>query len=251
MPRQDLSQIDAIFLDDGGVMTDNERRGRQFRRFLADYLRPRFGGDTSAWEAANLEVIGRQLPLYIDGTGFPAKGGYLPVWRRLQIEWLRDMCAIVGVTAPRDDERCFETAWETMEYVVPRVRASYPGATAAIQALHAKGYRLYTASGTHSHDLRLYLEGMGVRELFGRTYGPDLIDTHKASRHYYEGILADAGVTPARALIVDDSPRATLWATEAGASALLIASEPPAELTMGNVLRSLADLPTFLVDITD
>ena len=53
----DLSGIEAIFIDDGGVMNDNERRGQQWLRFLAEYLVPRFGGDHRAWEAANLEVL--------------------------------------------------------------------------------------------------------------------------------------------------------------------------------------------------
>jgi hypothetical protein len=194
MPRQEFRQIDAIFLDAGGVMNDNEPWGQQFRRFLADYLAPRFGGERSAWEAANLEVIGRQLPLYIDGTGFPEKGGYFPVWRRLQIEWLRDMCTIVGATPPND--RC-EVLRGDLEDDGAR-RAPRAGCLSRSQRSDP-GIACHGVSALHG--LRLYLDGMGVRELFGRTYGPDLIDTHKASRHYYERILADAGVTPARALL--------------------------------------------------
>ena len=225
-------------------MNDNERRGEQWRGFVAEYLVQRLGGGYSSWEAANTEVINRQMPMYIAGTGFPLKGGYREARRKMEISWLRDMCEIVGVDAPGDDEDCYRVSRATTEYVIERVRADYPGATEAIQTLHENSYKLYTASGTDSHDLQVFLEGMGVRELFTQTYGPDLIDTHKGSRHYYEGILADSGVSPEHALIVDDSSRCIGWAREAGASAVLVSAE--ANAALGHVMVSLAELPDFL-----
>ena len=236
--------ITSIFLDDGGVMNDNALRGPQWRGFVAEYLVPRFGGGHSSWEAANTEVINRQMPMYIAGTGFPLKGGYRKARRRMEISWLRDMCEIVGVDAPGDDEECYRVSRATTEYVIERVRADYPGATEAIQTLHENGYKLYTASGTDSHDLQAFLEGMGVRELFTQTYGPDLIDTHKGSRHYYEGIMADADVSPDNVLVVDDSPKSVVWAEEAGATAVLVSNE--ATKASDHVIGSLAELPGLL-----
>ena len=82
--------------------------------------------------------------------------------------------------------------------------------------------------------------------MFTQTYGPDLIDTWKGSRHYYEDIMADVGVSPDNALIVDDSNKSVSWATEAGATAVLISSERPERTGACGVLNSLADLPDFL-----
>jgi hypothetical protein len=106
MNTNGLGNIQAIFLDDGGVMNDNERRGSQWLSHLVDYLVPRFGGDRAAWEAANTEVITRQMKLFIDGIGFPVQGGYRAARRTMGIAWVRDMFRIAGVPAPADDEEC-------------------------------------------------------------------------------------------------------------------------------------------------
>lgn len=242
----DLSGIEAIFIDDGGVMNDNERRGQQWLRFLAEYLVPRLGGDHAAWEAANLEVLKRTMPMFIEGTGFPLKGGFRKAERKMAIVGFRDMCEIVGVAAPDDDGECYGISRATTEYVIQRVRSDYPGAADAIRALHGGGYRLYTASGTYSFDIQVFLKGMGVSDLFTRTYGPDLIDTHKGSRHYYEGILADSGESPATSLFLDDSEKSIGWIVEAGARAILVSPVEQKSTDAIAVLGALSELPEFL-----
>ncbi len=117
MTSGDLSEIEAIFIDDGGVMNDNERRGQQYRHYIAEYVVPRFGGDHAAWEAANLKVIMEQIPLYIDGVGFPVRGGFLDRVREMDIAWWRGMCEIVGVQASEDDDVCYKISREVTEFV--------------------------------------------------------------------------------------------------------------------------------------
>ena len=63
---------------------------------------------------------------------------------------------------------------------------------------------------------------MGVRDCFGRLFGPDLIDTHKAGPEFYACLLADAGVAPEAALVVDDNPMVLRWATQVGAKTVLV-----------------------------
>ena len=43
----------AVFLGDGGVMNDNETRGRQWQRLVAEYVAPRLGGNPRDWGEAN------------------------------------------------------------------------------------------------------------------------------------------------------------------------------------------------------
>ena len=240
------SNIQAIFLDDGGVMNDNERRGSQWLLHLVDYLLPRFGGTRAAWEAANTEVITHQMKMFIDGIGFPERGGYRAARRTMGITWVRDMFRIVGVPAPADDEECYRLFRAATDYVTPRLRSAFAGAVEAIRALHGLGFKLFTASGTDSFDLEVHLEIMGVRDLFTGIGGPDLIDTHKGSRHFYEGILKLAGVAPENALFVDDSAKCAGWATETGASAVLISQDRTKSDSAIAVLGSLAELPEFL-----
>jgi hypothetical protein len=49
----------AIFLDDGGVMNDNDVRGKQWQQLVAEYLSPRLGGEPDKWSAANRLVAPR------------------------------------------------------------------------------------------------------------------------------------------------------------------------------------------------
>ena len=177
---------------------------------------------------------------------FPLRGGYRDARREMRKGWLRDMCEIVRVPPRTRDNDCLEMALATNAYVIARVRADVPRAAEAVRDPSEMGYRLHTASGSDSADLHAFLGSMGIRNLFKQTYGSDLIDTWKGSHHYYGRIFADSGESPSSSLVVDDSNRSVQWATEAGASAVLIWNEPPGSTDAWKVLRSLADLPSFL-----
>ncbi len=41
--------VTQLFIDDGGVLNDNERRGAEWRRLIGEYLSPRLGGEPPAW----------------------------------------------------------------------------------------------------------------------------------------------------------------------------------------------------------
>jgi FMN phosphatase YigB (HAD superfamily) len=64
---------------------------------------------------------------------------------------------------------------------------------------------------------------------------------------YYTQILADAGIEPADALIVDDSRHAAIWTAQAGVRCVRINShvteEEPSLLA---TVPALADLPALL-----
>jgi HAD superfamily hydrolase (TIGR01509 family) len=137
-------------------------------------------------------------------------------------------------------------------YVTRRVRAAFPGATEAIHALHARGHRLFTASGEDHRDLGGYLTGMGVRDCFaGGLYGPDLINTPKEGPRYYERIFADAGIDPGDAIVVDDYPGALAWARSAGARTAWVRSDRGEALDADLALAGLRDLPAALDRLVD
>ena len=88
---------------------------------------------------------------------------------------------------------------------------------------------------------------MGVRACFGRLYGPDLIGTFKAGPEFYERLLADAGVSPAGALVLDDNPAALHWAAQAGARGVLVSpTQPPRDAQSPQTISSLAELPPLI-----
>jgi FMN phosphatase YigB (HAD superfamily) len=86
---------------------------------------------------------------------------------------------------------------------------------------------------------------MRVRDAFEGLYGPDLIDTVKNGPEYYERVFADAGVPAEDAMVVDDSPAALGWASEVGATPVLVSEEgKPMSDTLH--VRGLRELPDRL-----
>ncbi len=212
-----MQYVTQIFIDDGGVLNDNERRGAEWRRLIGEYLSPRLGGDPTSWSEANRVVFQDQWERFEtwnelhsldeDYVDFFSSG-------EESLRWLCEMCEHVGVPAPEDAALL---AGATERYVQSRIRSGYEDAAPGVRALFKGGYTLATASGEQSHELSLYLAALGIRDCFaGRLYGPDLVRAHKASPVYYERILADSGVSPASALVVDDNPKAIAWAAQAG-----------------------------------
>ena len=202
-------------------MNDNELRGPQWQRLVAEYLAPRLGGTAQAWAEANKVVAKREFELYKQHFWGRADLDYLSYREQWDKNWLTGMAVRVGVDAP-DGDACLRLSRETCDFVTRRVRSAYPGVVHAINELNAEGYTLYTASGEDSEDLAGYLEGMGVRERFVKLYGPDLVNTAKEGPQYYLRVFEDAGVAPGRAVVADDLPIAVSWAREAGATAVLV-----------------------------
>jgi len=51
----------AIFLDDGGVLSDNERRHEHWTRLAGEYLARELGGDPARWGEANRYAAARLM----------------------------------------------------------------------------------------------------------------------------------------------------------------------------------------------
>lgn len=235
----------VLFLDDGGVISDNKVRGPQWQRLVGEFFAPVLGGEPQAWAEANR--------VYTATLFEPAKWqarladarDYWDFEETYFLEWVEGMCKLVGVPQPSREES-LDLARQAGAWIIPRVRADAPGAVEAIRLLHQRGYVLHTASGESSSDLEGYLGAMGVRDCFQRLYGPDLVNTLKAEPIFYERIFADAGVSPADALVVDDSPAMIVWASQVGAHTVLVGSQPlQVPRFLGNA-NSLAELPRLL-----
>lgn len=235
----------ALFLDDGGVMNDNEIRGPQWQRLVGEFLVPILGGTHAAWGAANHVVATALFGDYrrtMSGRDDADFNAWLSGYR---IAWMRGMCEHVGVPAPRDEE-CAALAQQAAGYVTQRIRAAFPGVVETIRVLHGYGHPLFTASGEEFNDLDGYLTGMGVRDCFTGLYGPDVINTPKEGALYYERMFAHAGVRPADAVVVDDNIQALVWAAAAGARTVLVAPARTASESETLVIRSLCELPEVL-----
>ncbi len=232
-------------------MNDNSRRGPQWQQLVGAFLAPILGATPMAWADANRVIATQMFEQDAWSARLLAAPDYVTFERTMQIDWLHNMCAYIGVSAPAEDESLHLTR-RANAWVTCRVQAAYPGAVAAIRDLHRAGYTLHTASGESSLDLTGYLTAMGVRECFDRLYGPDLIETFKptsANRQlgptFYTRLLADAGVAPGEALVVDDNAASLMWAAQAGTQTLLIDPETDPDVHIARI-GSLAELPGWL-----
>jgi HAD superfamily hydrolase (TIGR01509 family) len=234
-----------IFLDDGGVMNDNNVRALQWQRLVGEYFVPLLGGSPEAWSRANRVVADRLFGPDAWRRRVQAAADYRSFDRDYQVEWLRGMCELVGIETPPEEE-CLRLARRAAVFITRRVQAAFPGVGDTIRALHRQGYRLHTVSGESSLDLEGYLHAMGVRDCFGRLYGPDLIETLKEGPEYYERLFADLGIAAADALVVDDSPRAIRWAAHVGARTVLVGDSSLLRTEATVQIGSLIELPATL-----
>jgi HAD superfamily hydrolase (TIGR01509 family) len=235
----------VVFLDDGGVMNDSHPRALQWQWLVSEFFAPWLGGTAEAWIEANRMVLDRLLEPEHWQRRMQSASDYASFDHVYQLDWLRGMCEVVGITTPPEEE-CVELARQAEAYIIPHVRAAFPGGVDAIRTLHRLGYLLHTASGEPSLHLAGYLAGMGVRECFGRLYGPDLIDAFKEGPEYYERIFVDVGITPREALVVDDNPRAIMWAAQSGVQTVLVGDAAYPETGTSLRMRSLAQLPAIM-----
>ena len=209
-----LADLRVVFIDDGGVLNDNDARAPQWRRLLGEYLTPRLGGTPEAWARANLGAFERSWARFVDQVEHAGDARGIARWiREDRRRWLIDMCEQVGVAVP--DEPA-DYAIATSEWVSERVRADIPGAIDAVRWLRDRGLVLHTASGALSWELEGYLRGMGILDRFDRLYGPDLVDTYKNGPHFYAALLGDSGAAASESVVVDDSEKVRAWAGSLG-----------------------------------
>jgi len=210
--RAPARPVRVVFLDDGGVLNDNERRAPEWRRLLGEFFAPRLGGSATAWGEANRIVFD---DIWRDWQWLQERGEEVgPDWWPSQNpRWLAGMCERVGVPVPAD---VAGTVADSHRYVMEHIECAYPDAAPALRAMHSRGLTLHLASGGQSYELEPYLRRMGVWELIGRPYGADIVGVNKTSRRYYERIVADSGVDPRDAIVVDSHAQPLEWADATG-----------------------------------
>ena len=216
-------QTKAVFLDAAGVLLDTTVMPALWRQAIADHLIPVLGGTVEVWAAANEHAFARWMARIQEAQrkAGPRKGSR-DAHVAARTAWLADMCEHAGVKTPADVEAMAE---DTHRACASQVRAPLRDAVAAVQALRDAGYTLFTSTGQPSWEIGAYLGAMGIRELFDRTYGCDLVDRWKSGPHYYRAISEDAGIDPRRAVCVDDTPIVLDWAKKAGMRTFLLGGQ--------------------------
>ena len=123
LPTIDMVPDLTLFIDDGGVLNDNARRGPEFMRLIAEFFPPRLGGTPEAWSEANRATFRRVIAEH--EAAITAPEAYLQGYEAYERAWLTAMCEHVGVSPPEGDE-CGALAREAMLYITRRARAAFP-----------------------------------------------------------------------------------------------------------------------------
>lgn len=237
-----MNRIQAVFLDDGGVLNNNELRAPQWQELIAQYFAPRYGGNHHAWKKANRIAFEDLLKSWQQAKQKP-EIDFLTFWQKESELWIATMFQHVGISPPPPHEQ-YNVAIKAEEWITPRVQAAFPRAIQTVRYLKERGFLLYTASGGTSWQLRGYLTGMGIADYFEEFYGADLINTMKASSLYYKRMFRHAGISPEQALVVDDFPENVLWAQEVGATGVLVTTSE--NENQGNLFYSIRRIDSLL-----
>lgn len=205
----------AIFFDDGGVLNDNAIRGPQWKVLCGEFFHSKFGGDPKLWGEVNQKVIKSLMDKFWEDSK-ESYNDYLTFYTNFKSEWVKRMFEGVGRSVPpkKKHERIFDA---TTEYVWPKVCSVIPGIIESIKILYSRGFILYTSTGMPSREIKLVLEGMGIKRFFSGFYGPDLINTRKLNPEFFEVIFKEVSVDSNKAIVIEDRPRFIENALKSGA----------------------------------
>ncbi|MFX1252184.1 MAG: HAD family hydrolase [Promethearchaeota archaeon] len=206
----------SIFIDDGGVISNNTIRGKQWQDLIIEYLIPRYGGEPKAWREANIQVMNKILKNTERMMREKPNLEYKQYQTFEDETWITYMFDYVGLELPPKQDY-YKISRDVEAWVTPQIKADIPGIIPAIKKLKSEGYVLHTASGESSFLLKGYLTGMGILNLFNNLYGPDLVGIMKGGPKFYRRIFEHAQIQPSQAIVVDDKPGLLQFAKELGA----------------------------------
>lgn len=100
----------------------------------------------------------------------------------------------------------------------------FPGARALLERCRASGLRLFFASSASTADVEHYLGLLDARELVEGWTSADDVARSKPCPDIFEAALGQAGVEPAEALVVGDTPYDIAAARAAGIGTVAVRS---------------------------
>lgn len=234
-----------IFFDDGGVLNDNQVRGKQWQKHCGDFFQTKFGGTSKLWGEANYRLINKLMDRFW-GEKHQNYSSFADFYKQFKIDWVNGMFEEIGVNRPTQIN--YEEFYDAVgNYVIPKVRSAIPGVIKCIKKLYKKGFALYTSSGMVSNELELYLEDMGVRHCFERLYGPDLVNTRKIDTFtFYTKIFKQLDLKPTFAIIIEDRPRFIRPVLKIGANVIQSCITGEFEPQFPYIVTKMKDLPKII-----
>lgn len=212
--------ITHIFFDLHGTLVDGARLRRCYNAGLGRVMAARCGLTPSVWQAAHERILADWDSYYTD-LDLEGPNGIAAMWEGIY-RTTRALFRLAG--APEPDQAELSALARTLPAeAVSGCDAFYDDARPAISQLGAAGYILGIISHALADQAHSLVQSNGLTDHFqGPVIGPD-----SAGRFSKDGVMfafaaRQAGVTPDRCLLVDDSPQAVEDARAAGMRALHI-----------------------------
>src|SRR3990170_2049841 len=100
-----LAGIDYVFIDNGGVLTDNAARRPIYQRLVGEYFVRRYGGTQTAWEEANTDTAPRAWARFLERVAHWDEHMSIKqaVWL-YQADWLRLLFDAKGLQPPEGED---------------------------------------------------------------------------------------------------------------------------------------------------
>lgn len=193
-----------LFFDDGGVLNDNQVRGKQWQKLIGEYFQPRYGGEKDNWTKANSFAVGIIIDFIDDIQKKKTKLSYKEYKEVEDRLWTEKMFEYLGIKAPPKDQYS-KLIQEVNSWIMPQIRAAYPGVIDLVKGI-SLDFTCHTASNETSSTLNMYLSGMDIRTSFKYLFGPDLVNCMKSHEEYYLKILSYSGTAKEQAIVIDDNP---------------------------------------------
>lgn len=122
--KNDNSEI-CIFLDDGGVMNNDQIRGKQWQKLIGKYFSPKFGGKPDMWGIANKRFITEYMNNYREEISKNIELPYSEIYESYIEEWINSMFDSVGIDRPKR-EKYREIYYNTIHFIVPKLSSDFP-----------------------------------------------------------------------------------------------------------------------------
>lgn len=243
-------QTKTLFIDDAGVLNNNQLRGSQWNTHIGRFMADRLGGLARDWERANA-IVASQVVSQKFRESIRSESG-LPVLTFDVFEpayaeaWIYGMCNIVSIQAPAKNE-LIRLHREAHIYANSQVKAKIVGAGEAVRKLSNDGFTVHLASNGASYENEMILQGMGIRKYVGTAYGTDIVNVMKEGTDYYKAIFSHAGVHPADAVVIDDKCQMLSYAAKLGTMTICVGTDDCGEYKPDHRIPTLIQLDVRIV----
>src|SRR6266704_2426503 len=96
--RRGVMSVLNIFLDDGGVITDKQRRAAEFERLVGVCVVALLGRTEAAWTRVHRTVVDRLADP--QSQEVLATSDFVGFYRAYQLRWLGGMCELLDLPTP-------------------------------------------------------------------------------------------------------------------------------------------------------